>query len=53
VQARDEAVRDELETNAANAHERAQLGAALRELGAVPDVVTPALGRATALAKTV
>ena len=31
VQARDEAVREELATNAANAHERAQLiGAALR-----------------------
>ena len=41
-------------TNAANAHERAQLiAAALRDLGGVPDVVTPALGRATALAKTV
>ena len=54
VQARDEAVREELATNAANAHERAQLiGAALRDLGGVPDVVTPALGRATALAKTV
>ena len=54
VQARDEAVRDELATNAANAHERAQLiGAALRDLGGVPDVVTPVLGRATALAKTV
>ena len=54
VQARDEAVRAELATNAANAHERAQLiGAALRDLGGVPDVVTPALGRATALAKTV
>ena len=35
-------------------HERAQLiGAALRELGGVPDVLTPALGGATALAKTV
>ena len=45
---------DKLATNAANAHERGQLiGAALRELGGVPDVVTPALGRATALAKTV
>src|SRR6478735_8107465 len=54
VQARDEAVRDELATNAANAHERAQLiGAALRDLGGVPDVVTPVLGRASALAKTV
>src|ERR1700687_3913862 len=54
VQARDEAVREELATNAANAQERTQLIAAtLRDLGGVPDVVTPALGRATALAKTV
>jgi hypothetical protein len=54
AQARDEAVREELATNAANAQERAQLIAgALRDLGGVPDVVTPALGRATALAKTV
>jgi hypothetical protein len=54
AQARDEAVREELATNAANAHERAQLiAASLRDLGGVPDVVTPALGRATALAKTV
>ena len=54
VQARDEAVRNELATNAANAQERGQLiAAALRDLGGVPDVVTPALGRATALAKTV
>ena len=54
VQARDQAVRDELATNAVNARDRAQLiAAALRDLGAVPDVVTPALGRASALAKTV
>ena len=54
AQARDEAVREELATNAANAQERAQLiAAALRDLGGVPDVVTPALGRASALAKTV
>jgi hypothetical protein len=54
AQARDEAVREELATNAANAQERAQLiAAALRGLGGVPDVVTPALGRATALAKTI
>ena len=47
-------MRAELATNAANAHDRAQLiAAALRDLGGVPDVVTPALGRATALAKTV
>ena len=54
AQARDEGVRDELATNAANAQKRAQLiAAALRDLGGVPDVVTPALGRATALAKTI
>ena len=54
AQARDEAVREELATNAANAQERARLiAASLRDLGGVPDVVTPALGRATALAKTV
>ncbi len=54
AQARDEAVREELATNAANAQERAQLiAASLRDLGGAPDVVTPALGRATALAKTV
>jgi bacterioferritin (cytochrome b1) len=54
AQARDEAVREELATNATDAQERAQLiGAALRDLDGVPDVVTPALGRATALAKTV
>ena len=54
AQARDEAVREEWATNAANAHERGQLiAAALRDLGGVPDVVTPALGRATALAKAV
>ena len=53
AQARDDSVRQELATNAANAQERGQLiGAALRDLGGVPDVVTPALGRATALAKT-
>jgi hypothetical protein len=54
VQARNDAVRQQFTTNAANARERARLiAAALRELGGVPDVVTPALGRATALAKTV
>ena len=54
AQARDDSVREELATNAANAQERGQLiAAALRELGGVPDVVTPALGRTTALAKTV
>jgi hypothetical protein len=54
VQARNDTVRQEFTTNAANAHERASLiAAALRELGGVPDVLTPALGRATALAKAV
>ena len=54
AQARNDTVRQELTTNAANAQERADLiAAALRELGGVPDVVTPALGRATALAKAV
>ncbi len=54
VQARDDDVREELTTNADNAHERSKLiAAALRDLGGVPDVITPALGRATALVKTV
>ena len=54
AQARNDTVRQEFMTNAANAHERAGLiAAALRELGGIPDVVTPALGRATALAKAV
>lgn len=52
AQARDEAVREELATNATDAHDRAQLiAAALRDLGGVPDVVTPVLGRATASPK--
>ena len=47
-------MRQEFTTNATNAQQRAGLiAAALRELGGVPDVVTPALGRATALAKAV
>jgi hypothetical protein len=54
AQARNDTVRQQFTTNAANAQERASLiAAALRELGGVPDVVTPALGRATALAKAV
>jgi hypothetical protein len=54
AQARDETVRQQFTTNAANAQERAALIAAtLRALGGVPDVITPALGRATALAKSV
>jgi hypothetical protein len=53
VQARDDSVREELTTNAENAQERSKLiAAALRDLGGVPDVITPALGRATALVKT-
>lgn len=52
-QARTEAVRRELAQNAGNAEERArQIGDALRELGGYPDVVTPAVGRLTALVKT-
>lgn len=54
VQARNDTVRQQFTTNAANAQQRAKLiAAALRELGGVPDVITPALGRATALAKAV
>lgn len=53
MQARDDNVRKELTTNAGNAQERAKLIAAtLRDLGGVPDVITPALGRASALAQT-
>lgn len=52
-QARTDAVRRELTQNASNAEERTTaLLAALRDLGGVPDVVTPALGRVTGLAKT-
>lgn len=52
AQARNGIVRQQFTTNAANAQGRADLiVAALRELGGVPDVVTPALGRVTALAK--
>ena len=52
-QARTEAVRRELAQNAENAHERARLlGETLRDLGGVPDVVSPALGRIVAILKT-
>ena len=52
-QARTEAVRRELSQNAQNAAERTDLLLrALRELGGVPDVVTPALGRLTSLVKS-
>lgn len=53
AQARTEAVRRELEQNARNCEERAELlQDALRDLGGVPDVVGPALGRLGALVKT-
>jgi hypothetical protein len=46
-------VRRELEQNGVNADRRAQrIERALRDLDAVPDVVTPAIGRVLALVKT-
>ena len=52
-QARTDAVRRELSQNADKAVERTELLLnALRELGGVPDVVTPALGRVTGLVKS-
>ena len=52
AQARTDAVRRELEQNAEHAAERTTaIAAQLRELGGVADVVTPALGRLTALVK--
>ncbi|SDC76277.1 hypothetical protein SAMN05660690_2449 [Geodermatophilus telluris] len=51
-QARTDAVRRELTQNADNATERTRLiTAELRELGGVPDVVTPAVGRLSAVLK--
>jgi hypothetical protein len=51
-QARTDAVRRELTQNADNAMERTRLiTAELRELGGVPDVVTPAVGRLAAVLK--
>jgi bacterioferritin (cytochrome b1) len=51
-QARTDAVRTELTQNADNAAARAiEITEALRSLGGVPDVVTPALGRLTAVLK--
>src|SRR6476660_2816697 len=51
-QARTEAVRRELTENADNAAKRTRLiTEQLRELGGVPDVVTPALGRLGAVLK--
>ena len=51
-QARTDAVRSELTQNADNAAARTiEITEALRSLGGVPDVVTPALGRLTAVLK--
>jgi hypothetical protein len=53
AQARTDAVRRELTENGHNAEERSRLiNEALRELGGVPDVVAPAVGRLAALVKT-
>lgn len=53
AQARTEAVRRELRQNSENADRRTRrIEAALGELDAVPDVVTPALGRVLALVKS-
>jgi hypothetical protein len=52
AQARTDAVRRELTQNAAKGEERSRLiSEQLRELGGVPDVVSPALGRVTAVVK--
>ncbi|WP_181725394.1 ferritin-like domain-containing protein [Nocardia gipuzkoensis] len=52
AQARTEAVRRELSENADNARERAEaIEAAIRDLGSVPEVVGPFLGRAAAAVK--
>ncbi len=51
-QARTDAVRRELTQNADNASQRSlEITEALRALGGVPDVVTPAIGRASAMLK--
>ncbi|MDQ3155072.1 MAG: ferritin-like domain-containing protein [Actinomycetota bacterium] len=53
AQARTEAVRRELQRNGDNAEHRSRLIAEqLRRVGGVPDIVTPALGRVTALVKS-
>ncbi|QEN15495.1 ferritin-like domain-containing protein [Mycolicibacterium sp. ELW1] len=52
AQARTEAVRTELTQNAENGRDRAEaIEAAIRELGGLPDVVGPLLGRAAAAVK--
>lgn len=54
AQARTDAIRGELETNAAAADRRvALIGDALRSLDAVPDVLAPAVGNVLALVKAV
>lgn len=52
AQARTEAVRTELTQNAENGRDRAEaIEAAIRELGGLPDIVGPLLGRAAAAVK--
>jgi hypothetical protein len=52
VQARTEAVREELTENAANGRARAEdIEKTIRDLGGFPDVIGPFLGRATAAVK--
>ncbi len=52
VQARTEAVRRELAQNAANGRARAEaIESAIRDLGGIPDVIGPFLGRAAAAVK--
>jgi hypothetical protein len=52
-QARTDAVRRELQQNATNAEKRAAaIARELRRLGGVPDVITPAVGRFVAFAKS-
>ncbi|MBY6435910.1 ferritin-like domain-containing protein [Rhodococcus kroppenstedtii] len=54
VQARTDAVRRELEENAANGRTRSErIATAIRDLGSTPDVVAPLLGRLTAALKAV
>ena len=53
AQARTEAVQRELTQNASNARDRAEaIETAIRELGGVPDLIGPFLGRAAAAVKT-
>ncbi|MDH6291756.1 ferritin-like domain-containing protein [Rhodococcus opacus] len=52
VQARTDAVRRELSENAANSRSRAEaIDAAIRQLGGVPELIGPFLGRAAAVVK--